>query len=170
MARFLRRGSRRVDSPRETELAERLEEDREANLYTGRPLAPHASPFTLEMKDYLRAAAGPPAWSLRLSRIHRLQTELHDRLAADYAEHQRRYGGRPREFAERWREHLDALDLAPLNLLIEKHNAYYPIEANLRTHWPSGRYLLPRGIEYPQPPVSVETLLQRYPAHEGEGA
>lgn len=170
MPRFLHRGSRRIDSPRENELAARLEEDRQHNPLTGRPLTAHASPFALEVKDYLRAAAGAPAWSQRLARIHQLQTELHEGLRSAYAEHRRRFGARPRDFAQRWRTHLAALDLAPLNLLIEKHNAYYPIEANLRTHWPSGRYLLPRGIEYPQARVTLAALLERYPSESADAS
>jgi hypothetical protein len=29
--------------------------------------------------------------------------------------------------------------------------------------WPSGRYLVPDGIEYPIEPVTVRALLERFP-------
>ncbi len=158
-----RRGSRRIDSPRENELARRLQETAPAAEIAGRRLAIHASPFGMNVADYLRAAAGPPAWSRRLVRLQALEAELHEQLAAAWREHHQRFAGRPDALAGAWRTHLSALDLAALNELIDKHNAYYPIEAGLRMQWPSGRYLLPSGVHYPLEHVTVESLLAEYP-------
>lgn len=70
--------------------------------------------FTLTTEERLRAiVAGPPAWSLRKRRIE----EMERALAAEVTEH-----GGTVAFGRK---------LSELNALIEKHNRYYPIEANL---------------------------------------
>ena len=61
-----------------------------------------------------------------------------------------------------WRAYLGGLDLSPINVLIAKHNAYYPIEAGLRMEWPSGSYILPRGAQYPMAPITLESLLAEF--------
>jgi hypothetical protein len=68
--------------------------------------------FTLTTEERIRAlVAGPPAWSLRKRRIEDLEAELALETRAPTAHFERK--------------------LAQLNVLIEKHNRYYPIEANL---------------------------------------
>jgi hypothetical protein len=158
-----RRGSRRIDSPRESELARRLSETAPAAETAGRPLSIHASPFGMSVADYLRAAAGAPAWSRRLVRLQNLEAELREQIEAAWQEHRRRFAAEPQVLAAAWRAHLAAIDLAPINELIDKHNAYYPIEAGLRMQWPSGRYLLPSGARYPLDRITPESLLAEYP-------
>lgn len=79
--------------------------------------------FTLTSAERVRAmVAGPPAWSVRLRRIERLEEEIVTALLALAVKR----GALP-----------DALPpalegkLVTLNGLVAAHNAYYPIEANL---------------------------------------
>jgi len=129
-----------------------------------RPLTIHASPFFLEMAAYLKAAAGSPAWSRRLVRIQRLGDELRERLLAARSEYGMRFAGRPEELTTAWRRYVAEVDLSEMNEMIDKHNLYYPIEAGLRMQWPSGRYILPEGMQFPLPRLTAETLLAEFPA------
>jgi len=146
------------------ELERRLDDAQPAEDSIDRPLSIKASPFALGVAEYLKAAAGPPAWSTRLVRIEALRLELEQQLGAELMAYRQQLINCPDLLAAAWRQHLATLDVSPLNQLIDKHNAYYAIEAGLRMQWPSGRYLLPDGIEYPIDPVTVETLLARFPA------
>jgi hypothetical protein len=79
--------------------------------------------FTLTTAERVRAiVAGPPAWSVRLRRIERLEEEIVAALVAEA----HRTGAPPSAIP---------LALAPkmatLDRLVAAHNAYYPIEANL---------------------------------------
>lgn len=163
MRRISGKGQRRVDSLREETLAHELDLAAESNPYTGRPLALHPSPFPLEPSTYLQAVVGAPAWSIRLVRIQEIRAQLEADVTSAWAEHRRRLAGRPGEFARQWQRYISELDFSEINDLIDKHNSYYPIEARLRMHWPSGRYVIPRGIDYPQARVTPESLLARFP-------
>lgn len=73
--------------------------------------------FTLTVGERINAlVAGPPAWSLRLRQIEDLEAELSQEARKPTAHFERK--------------------LALLNSLIDKHNRYYPIEANLPYHRP----------------------------------
>jgi hypothetical protein len=129
----------------------------------GTPLQLQSLAFQPNLAAIVSGMMGPPAWSLRLKAIHDRRTALAARLDAAWSDLAHRYRTRPRDFARRWRAYLDGLDLAPLNELIAKHNAYYPIEARLPIVYPHGHYHVPPGVEYPQDLITVERLLDYYP-------
>lgn len=161
--RLRRFGRGRVDSPREAAAAARLDREAREGTLAGKPLVLHARPFYLDTTAYLRAAAGPPAWSTRLARIQRLRADLKERVHSAWNEHVAGAAPQAPEAGMAWSCFVESLDLGPINDLIEKHNAYYPLEAGLRMEWPSGRYLVPRGMEYPMSPVTRESLLSLDP-------
>jgi len=106
--------------------------------------------FTLSIEDRLRAyAQGAPGYIRRRKRID----DLEDRLCAKVAA-----ASDPRALVATE----DFLtDLALLNDLIERHNRYYPIEANLPVDVRTGR-LLERGTPWrPLPSLSPQDLLAR---------
>ncbi len=96
--------------------------------------------FTLTTEERIRAlVAGPPAWSLRKRRIEDLEQELAREARAPTAHFERK--------------------LALLNELIDKHNRFYPIEANLPFDLKTGR-LLEGGKPWTRLPLHTrETLL-----------
>lgn len=152
-------------SPRRAaEMDALLRESVRASGLEGRPLTVHSSPFMRDSSAVVSGLLGPPAWAVRLKQIHDGRTRLKATLDAGWAEHARRWRGRPDEFASRWRTFLAKLDLAALNTLIKKHNDYYPIEARLPIMYPSNRYYVPAGIEYPQQPITVDSMMDEYPA------
>ena len=129
----------------------------------GQPLRLVSVPFNTSSESVLKGLIGPPAWSVRLKRIHDGRQQLTSRLDAAWADLARRCRNRPADFVRRWQAYVDALDLAVLNTLIETHNAYYLIETRIPVSYPSGRVIIPEGIEYPQQSITTERLLDDYP-------
>ena len=107
---------------------------------------------------------GPPAWMHRLKRIEDGRAALMARIDAAWGEYACRYQGRPDEFTARWQGYIESLDVSALNTLIEKHNEYYVIEARIPVAYPSGEYVIPMGVEFPQRAVTPAALLDLYPA------
>jgi hypothetical protein len=106
--------------------------------------------FTLSLEERLRGhTQGPPAYMLRRRRIEDLEARLVETIAA----------------AEVPTVAAASADitagLALLNDLIERHNRYYPIEANLPVDIRSGR-IIDRGAPWrPLPAVSSADLVDR---------
>lgn len=158
-------GARRLTPRRKAETEALLGEAlRNTHRPAGVPLTLQSSPMPVDRTLEITGLMGPPAWMLRLKRIEDSQAALTRKLDAAWAEYARRYRDRPEQFAARWRDYVQQLDLAPLNTLIEKHNTYYVIEARIPVAYPSGDYVIPMGVEYPQRAVTSDTLLDRYPA------
>lgn len=120
------------------------------------PLADTVAPprnFTLSIEDRLRAyAQGPPGYMRRRRRIEDLEEKLVEKLS-----------GAPALTLLEIAEHPDFVaELATLNDLIEKHNRYYPIEANLPIDVRSGRLIDRGGAPWrPLPHVTLAHLLAR---------
>lgn len=106
--------------------------------------------FTLSLEDRLRAyAQGVPGYMRRRRRIEDLEAKLIEKLAAAPA---------PAEVAASGEV---VADLALLNELIDRHNRYYPIEAQLAIDVRTRR-LVERGVPWrPLPSVTAADLLAR---------
>jgi hypothetical protein len=106
--------------------------------------------FTLSVEERLRAyAMGVPGYMRRRRRIEDLEARLVGALAAAEAP------------GEALASKELAAELALLNELIDKHNRYYPIEANLPVDIRSGR-LVERGAPWrPLAAVTATDLLAR---------
>jgi len=106
--------------------------------------------FTLSIEDRLRAyAQGAPGYIRRRRRIEDLEAKLLGRLMAAKAPAQ------VAASAEMMAE------LVQLNELIDRHNHYYPIEAQLPVDVRTGR-LLERGVPWrPLAAVTMAELLGR---------
>jgi hypothetical protein len=106
--------------------------------------------FTLSVEERLRAyAQGAPGYIRRRRRIEDLEARLLDKIATADA---------PVDAAS---TPAFAADLALLNDLIDRHNRYYPIEANLPIDVRTGR-LLDRGAPWrPLPTVTAADLMAR---------
>jgi hypothetical protein len=106
--------------------------------------------FTLTTDDRLRAfTQGPLAYMRRRRAIDDLRETLVRALAEPG----------PKDHPARTAR--IASDLAKLNQLIDRHNRYYPIEANLPISPRTGQ-LLDRGVPWrPMPPVTLDELVAR---------
>ena len=163
MSKRTLRGVNHATSRREAETDALLRESIRAAGLEGKPLDLRSSPFTQDGGAMLSGMFGPPAWAVRLKQIHDGRTQLRATLEQSWADHARRLRGRPADFAARWRTFVEKLDLAKLNTLIKKHNDYYPIEARLPILYPSNKYYVPPGVEWPQSPVTAAGILDDYP-------
>lgn len=117
--------------------------------------------FTLSVDDRVRALTiGAPAYATRKKRIEDLQVAhvqalvaLHDQLTA------KRRSAADVERVVHDRAH--AVDLTKMNALIETHNRYYPIEANLPTNLRTGDYHVYGQRWMPEEPWTATRLLER---------
>jgi hypothetical protein len=105
-------------------------------------LLPASRNFTITLAERVRAQEGLPAHLYRLGRIEQLIEKFVSELRA--LEDDAR------------RKHAAELDLARLNKLVDNHNRYYPIEANLPIDPDSGGVRDFRPIE----PITPELLLR----------
>jgi hypothetical protein len=121
--------------------------------------------FTLSVNDRVRAIAiGAPAYATRKKSIEDREERfvavlvaLHDTLVARRA----RSGDAPdAELVTRaMLDRAATFDIARLNALIEAHNRYYPIEANLATDLRTGEYLVYGRRWMPTEPWTVERFV-----------
>jgi hypothetical protein len=121
-------------------------------------LAPHRN-FSISTADRIRAAQGPPAFVRRKRHIEDLEAALFETVTEAID----KTGSV--DAARRALEGSPSVEkpLRELNRLIEAHNRYYPIEANLPLD-PATGVQLDRGVGVrkpwtPLPPVTLEDVL-----------
>ncbi len=116
--------------------------------------------FTLSVNDRIRAMTiGAPAYATRKKTIE----DREDRFVGVLvALHDTLVGKREHSEGELRRALLDraaTFDLGRLNTLIENHNRYYPIEANLPIDFRTGGYLVYGRPWHPTEPWTPERLV-----------
>jgi hypothetical protein len=117
--------------------------------------------FTLSVNDRVRALTiGAPAYATRKKRIEDLEVThvrallaLHDQLAAK--------GRSAAEIEQALHDKAHGIDLTKMNALIENHNRYYPIEANLPIDYRTGEYTVYGQRWLPEEPWTATRLLAR---------
>jgi hypothetical protein len=116
--------------------------------------------FTISTAERVRAAHGPPAFSRRLRHIEDLQAALLETVSEAIGRGAREAGLDGVAAARRELEDHPAVDkpLRELNRLIEAHNRYYPIEANLRLDPTTGDQLERGPVARPWRPMKPVTL------------
>ena len=134
-------------------MARRRAEDRRSDA-TESTLAP-ARNFTIPLAERVRALAGPPAYSVRKRRIEDLELAI-VRAVEDALD------AAPEIARDALAERRDVAPLLrELATLIDAHNRYYPIEANLPIDPKTGA-LLERGRRWePLPAPDFARLVAR---------
>jgi hypothetical protein len=110
--------------------------------------------FTLTNADRVRALAGPPAYMRRKRAIEDLEELLVARITAAV-----RASVEPLALERAAHEDGTTRALARLNALITRHNRYYPMEANLPIHPPTGRAMEHGALWEALAPWSLERLV-----------
>lgn len=156
-------------APREPTLLEqrlvgRLKEDLEGSPVKGKPLNRRLRNFTLAADRYAVSLAGPPAHARRLREIEEETASHEEELAATWEELAHRHAGDPQGFARRWRAVAERRRFDAVNELIEKHNAYYPVEARLAMDPRTGDFVHVGGRPYRRSPLDARWVLERFPA------
>jgi hypothetical protein len=114
--------------------------------------------FALSTEERVRAVAGGPPAYLRRRRAIEDATEGIVRLLVERCEEAVAEGADVREHA---RAHAPMRTLERLNDLVSRHNRYYPIEANLPIHPPTGELMDRTGEPWrPMKPWSMEELIE----------
>jgi hypothetical protein len=157
---ILRQAVTRAETPHDRRERAALDEDLRA--LAGRPLRTRLRGFRPRADAYLAASRGPLPYMVRLHEIERRLADLEERcreewraLAASEPD--------PVAFARSWSAYAASLELAELNDLIDRHNRWYPIEAQLPMDPTTGDFVLVNGRDYRRPRIDVRWLLARFP-------
>jgi len=98
--------------------------------------------FKISLDARVRAAAGVPAYMRRKRRIEDLEEALRQALTEVYQEALEEREGDEAAARAVMVETAKAMDLGLLNDLIERHNKWYPIEANLPTDPQTNEFMI----------------------------
>ena len=129
----------------------------------GRPLSQRARQTQRSVEAYLKAGVRP-RWMERLDEIDQGVAAEKQRLARSYRALQEECGGDPRAFARRWRALARSRSFEDLNVLIEQHNDWYPIERQLPMDPRTGDYVRFGGRSYRRPVLDPSWVLEQFPA------
>jgi hypothetical protein len=114
--------------------------------------------FTISTEEKIRAlTVGPPAWSVRKKRIEDALDAFVDQLL-DLRDELLAAGMSEAEAHPRLLARARAFNVAPIQQLIDKHNRYYPMEANLPMD-PRGRYMAQGELWEPEPDLDAARLI-----------
>ena len=141
--------------------AERLLDKLRDDEDHGRSLSRHARQYQRSLEDYLKTGHRP-RWMERLGEIEHLVARERRRLERAYRE--LRASTPPEEFGQRWRETAEGWSFDDVNLLIEQHNDWYPIERQLPMDARTRDYVLIHGRSYRHEPLDAAWVLERFPA------
>jgi hypothetical protein len=128
-------------------------------------LSEHIPSSLISLQDRVRALAigGAPAWSRRLKRIHDLTVAVTANLQADWEAMARDARGNRPGFAAAWHQRAESFDFAQINELVDRHNRYFPAEANLPMDVKTLDYVAYAGGDYRRQRLDSTWILARFP-------
>jgi hypothetical protein len=129
-------------------------------------LSEHVPSPLIALHDRVRALAigGAPAWSRRLKRIHELTTLAEELLGEEWTDLARTCRGSADRFASEWTRHAECVRFAEINDLIDRHNRFFPAEANLGMDVHTRDYVGFGGGDYRLKHLGAAWILERFPA------
>jgi hypothetical protein len=142
---------------------EALEPELEHNPLRGKPLPHRIRLGKPTVEGYLTALGGPLPYMLRLREIE-TRTRAHEQALEEAWRALAAEDGIDADaFAARWRAVVAGWDFAAVNLVIDKHNRYYPAEARLPMDPRTGDFALVEGRDYRRAPLDAAWALERFP-------
>ena len=128
-------------------------------------LSEHVPSALISLQDRVRALAvgGAPAWSRRLKCIHDLTSAVTATLQADWHALAKKARGDRSRFAVAWRTHAEGFDFGQVNELVDRHNRYFPAEANLPMDVRTLDYVTFAGGDYRRRPLDAAWILRQFP-------
>ena len=148
---------------RRTSVERLVRRDLDEREGVGRPLSRRTRQTQRSVENYLKAGVRP-RWMERLDEIDQGVAAETRRLARAYRALQEECRDDPRAFARRWRASARSWSFEHLNLLIEQHNDWYPIERQLPMDPRTGDYVRFAGRSYRRPVLGPEWVLEHFPA------
>ena len=158
-SRLSRRLSRRARAEEARILEEPVRPGHEKNL------SEHIPSSLISLQDRVKALAvgGAPAWSRRLKRIHDLTLAATAVLHAEWHTMAlKARGNRPR-FATGWQQYAARFDFHQVNELVDRHNRYFPAEANLPMDVKTLDYVAFAGADYRRRRLDSAWILAQFP-------
>jgi hypothetical protein len=148
-------GVRDVTPPSQRE-RELIEQDREINPLTGKPLRRRLRNFQAEADLYLASLGGPLPYMQRLRRIDEETETVRVQLAEAYEQH--------RDDPAEWRRIAERWDFGEVNELIERHNRWFPVESRLPMDPRSRDFVPVGGRPYRRNLLDAAWVLEQFPA------
>jgi len=147
------------ESPRQRAEREAVERAAADSQLHGRPLPHRVRLERASLERYLRAAGGPLLYMRRLRQIEEGTRRHEEALAQRRTELAKTTP--PAELEEAWQAEARAWDFGDVNRLIEQHNRWYPVEAQLPMDPRTGDYALVDGRPYLRRPLDAAWALER---------
>lgn len=147
-------------------LAERrmVERDLAGSPFAGQRVTQRLRNFRPGVDTYVAGLHGPLAYMRRLQSIHEEELEHEERLRDAWLDVAATCGGDEARFASEWRRLAERWNFTAVNLLIDKHNRYFPAESRLPMDPRTGDFILVGGRPYRREPLGPEWILERFPA------
>jgi hypothetical protein len=147
-----------------------LEEEARIAESTPDPNAPgnlseHVPSALIPLHERVRALAvgGAPAWSRRLRRIHELSAGAAEQLGEAWRALARRRWNDATRFAAEWSEHARRFDFDQINDLVDRHNRFFPAEANLGMDVHTRDFVGLGGGDYRLKRLDADWILECFP-------
>jgi hypothetical protein len=129
-------------------------------------LSEHIPSSLISLQDRVKALAvgGAPAWSRRLKRIHDLTLAATAELQADWHVLAKKARGDRRRFEAAWQQHAERYNFQRINELVDRHNRYFPAEANLPMDIKTLDYVAFAGGDYRRQRLDAAWILGQFPS------
>jgi hypothetical protein len=147
-------GIRDVTPPSAAE-RDRLEGEHELNPLAGEALPRRIRAFGAQAHTYLASLVGPPIYMRRARMIDEETARHRARLAEAYEFY--------RDHPEEWRRIVERWNFTEVNDLIERHNKWYPVEAQLPMDPKTKDYVTVGGRPYRREPLDTDWILAQFP-------
>lgn len=139
-----------------------VERDFEGNPFAGERVEQRLRNFRPGVDAYVSALHGPLAYMQRLRLIHEEELAHEERLRTAWLE-LAASDGEPARFAAAWRRTAASWNFTAINLLIDKHNRYFPAESRLPMDPRTGDFILVGGRPYRRDPLDARWILEQFP-------
>lgn len=160
----MNQGAVRANDPREGALEKALAADLEGSPVVGRPLRWRLRNFRPSAYGYFAALGGPLPYMRRLRQIADETREHEHKLERHFNELAAECDGERAALAQRWRALAESWNFGAVNMLIDKHNRYFPAESRLPMDPRTGDFALVNGEPYWKRPLDAAWILERFPA------
>jgi hypothetical protein len=160
---ILRQGVVLPETPRQRRERAGLEEDLRSIALTGKPLPVRLRNFAPSADTYLAATRGPRPHMLRLREIETRTAHHEEEIGRAWHQLAVECGGDDIGFARLWRSEARRFTFDEVNDLIERHNRWYPVEAQLAMDPRTGDYVLVAGRDYRLALLDTAWVLERFP-------
>ena len=141
----------------------RLARDLGGGDLAGREVPRRLRNFRADPQRYVASLGGPLPYMIRLRQIEE-ETRAHEaRLEEAWLTVAAEFRGDDAGFALRWISIAERWNFEAVNHLIERHNRWYPAEAQLPMDPATGDYVLVAGEPYRKPLLDAGWVLDRFP-------